>query len=261
MFPPNNFGCFQWLPTVAYESAGFCLVLSCLLHSSMPAFLWSLCSALDTDEALNPPLSLIQVRPEKQWGEHCTVSFGVFFVELAMRQCYYCRHSHFMSIALKLCFFFFYTEGSDVQFWDVFSERLLICDEWLCSLCHQPANWSLGLPSFLYIFICLVKLIQHPGFKYHPYTKNSEVDISNQHFDIANSLRHTSMFNWSGASEQDPVMFLSFCLYTGPAHFRKNSSASHYLTATILVQVAIIFDLDLRCGLLAGFIVSFLASV
>lgn len=108
MFPPNNFGCFQWLPTVAYESAGFCLVLSCLLHSSMPAFLWSLCSALDTDEALNPPLSLIQVRPEKQWGEHCTVSFGVFFVELVMRQCYYCRHGRFMSIALKLCFFFLY---------------------------------------------------------------------------------------------------------------------------------------------------------
>ncbi|KAI4532908.1 hypothetical protein MG293_017316 [Ovis ammon polii] len=53
-------GKVAWLPTVAYESAGFCLVLSCLLHSSMPAFLWSLCSALDTDEALNPPLSLIQ---------------------------------------------------------------------------------------------------------------------------------------------------------------------------------------------------------
>lgn len=156
---------------------------------------------------------------------------------------------------------FFYSEGSDVQFWDVFSKRLLICDEWLCSLCHQPSKWSLGLLFFLYIFICLVKLIQHPGFKYHPYTNNSEVDISNQHFDIANSLRHSSMFSWSGAPEQDPVMFLSFCLYTGPAHFRKNSSASHYLTATILVQVAIIFDLDLRRGRLAGFIASFLASL
>lgn len=54
-------------------------------------------------------------------------------------------------------------------------------------------------------------------------------------------------------------MFLSFCLYTGSVHFGNNSSASHYLMATILVQVAVIFDLDRRRGLLAGFTASSLA--
>ena len=170
-----------------------------------------------------------------------------------------------MSIALKLCFFFFlffFIQRDQMCNFEKYSLRdFSYLMNGSGSLCHQPMNWSLGLLSFLYMFICLVKLIQHPGFKYHPYTNNSEVYISNQHFNIANSLRHTSIFNWSGASEHAPVMFLSFCLYTGSVHFRNNSSASHYLMATILVQVMVIFDLDRRRGLLAGFIASFLASL
>lgn len=141
MFPPNNFGCFQWLPTVAYESAGFCLVLSCLLHCSMPAFLWSLCSALDTAEALNTPLSLIQVRPEKQWGEHCTVSFGVFFVELVMRQCYYCRHSCFMSIALKLLFFIQRDQMCNFETYSLRDCSYVMNGSAACAISHRSEAW------------------------------------------------------------------------------------------------------------------------
>ena len=167
--PINNFGCFQLLPTDA--SVDFFLVLSCLLDSSTTTFLRQLLSAFDTNEAGNTPLNLIQVWPEKKRGKHFTVSFGVF-VEPVMKQCYYCWHSCFVSIALKVCFFIF-------SFFFILRDQMCNFENYSLgdfshlmngsgSLCHQPMNWSLVFLSFLYMFICLVKLIQYHGFKYHP---------------------------------------------------------------------------------------------
>lgn len=158
------------------------LVLSYLLHPSMTTCLCSLLSAL-AHEALNTPLNLIQVRPKKKSGKHFTVSFGVFLVELVMRQfllltqltqlwelflltqlfCVHCLETVFF-----FSFFFFIQRDQMCNFEKYSLRDFSYLMNGSGSLCHQPMNWSLGLLSFLYMFICLVKLIQHPGFKYHP---------------------------------------------------------------------------------------------
>ena len=168
--PINNFGCFQLLPTDA--SVDFFLVLSCLLDSSTTAFLQRLLSALDTNEAGNTP---IEPNPGVAWEKArktfycilwcilCWTSHETVLLLLTQLFCVRCIETVFFSF-----FFFFILRDRVCNFENYSLGDFSHLMNGSGSLCHQPMNWSLVFLSFLCMFICLVKLIQYHGFKYHP---------------------------------------------------------------------------------------------